>query len=133
MDAAPTGTFGASGAGRLHGLDTDNPLRQVIINTHSPLVVACVRDDALLVAHAGRGSASAASRLSMRHLPGTWRQAEKSDEPAVTRGDLMAYLNPLRALGDDEASGVGTKRVIHREDMQQPGLPPAPSDIGSAR
>ena len=114
-------------------VDADNPLRQVIINTHSPAVVACVRDDALLVAHAGRGSESVASRLSIRHLPGTWRQTANSDEPAVTRGDLMAYLNPLRVLGGDETPGVGAKRVIHREDMQQPELPLAPSRIGPAR
>ena len=114
-------------------VDADNPLRQVIINTHSPSVVACVRDNALLVAHAGRGSESAASRLSIRHLPGTWRQTANSDEPAVTRGDLMAYLNPLRALGGDETPGVGAKRVIHREDMQQPELPLAPSRSGPAR
>ena len=103
-------------------VDADNPLRQVIVNTHSPSVVACVHDDALLVAHAGRGSEPAASRLSIRHLPDTWRDAG-SDEPAVSRGDLMAYLNPLRAVSGDAAPGVGATRVIHRKDMRQPDRP----------
>lgn len=80
-----------------------NPLRQVIVNTHSPSVVACVDDDALLVAHARRGGDSAASRLSIRHLPDTWRDKEGADEPAVTRGDLLAYLNPLLATDDGDA------------------------------
>ena len=103
-------------------VDADNPLRQVIVNTHSPSVVACVHDDALLVAHAGRGSEPAASRFSIRHLPGTWRDAG-SDEPAVSRGDLMAYLNPLRAVSADAAPGVGATRVIHRK--QRPDARPA--------
>lgn len=110
-------------------VDADNPLRQVIINTHSPSVVACVHDDALLVAHVGRGSKPVLSRLSIRHLPDTWRQEEGSDEPTVTRGDLLAYLNPLLAIDDsDEAPGVRARRVMHREDMQQPGLPLSPSE-----
>ena len=112
-------------------VDADNPLRQVIVNTHSPSVVACVDDDALLVAHAGRGSDSAASRLSIRHLPGTWRDKESSGEPAVTRGDLLAYLNPLLAIDDGDAPRVGARRVMHRTDMQL-GLPLAPSETEPA-
>ena len=113
-------------------VDADNPLRQVIINTHSPSVVACVHDDALLVAHAERGSEPAASRLSIRHLPGTWREAGDSDEPAATRGDLMAYLNPLQAVSGDGAPGVGATSVIHRKDMRQPGLPLARLGVAAA-
>ena len=113
-------------------VDADNPLRQVIVNTHSPSVVACVHDDALLVAHAGGGSEPAASRLSIRHLPDTWRDAG-SDEPAVTRGDLMAYLNPLQVVGDDETPRAGATRVIHREDMRQTDLPPDFSEAGIAK
>lgn len=115
-------------------VDADNPLRQVIINTHSPSVVGCVRDDALLVAHAGRGSESAASRLSIRHLPHTWRDQENADEPTVTRGDLLAYLNPLHTIDDGgDAPRAGVRRVMHRADLRQYGLPLAPSDTGPAR
>ena len=121
-------------------VEADNPLRQVIINTHSPSVVACVHDDALLLAHVGRGSESELSRLSIRHLPDTWREKQGSDEPAVTRGDLMAYLNPLQAMGDNDdvslsrskASGARARRVMHREDMQHPRLPLAPFESRSA-
>lgn len=99
-------------------VDADNPLRQVIINTHSPSVVACVHDDALLVAHAGRGRESEASRLSIRHLPHTWRDQEDSDEPTATRGDLLAYLNPLQAINhNDDGPRVGATRVMHRTDL----------------
>jgi len=110
-------------------VDADNPLRQVIINTHSPSVVACVHDDALLVAHAGRGSEYEASRLSIRHLPRTWRDGQDSDEPTATRGDLLAYLNPLQAINNnDDAPRVGATRVMHRTDLQQRELPLAPTE-----
>ena len=114
-------------------VDADNPLRQVIVNTHSPSAVACVDDGALLVAHAGRGNASAASRLSIRHLPDTWRDKENSGEPAVTRGDLLAYLNPLLAIDDGDARRVKARRVMHRTDMRQSSLPLAPAEIEPAR
>ena len=121
-------------------VDADNPLRQVIINTHSPSVVACVHDDALLVAHVGRGSETERSRLSIRHLPDTWREKEGSDEPTVTRGDLLAYLSPLQAIGDNDdvprirskAAGARARRVMHREDMQHPRLPLTPVETRSA-
>ena len=115
-------------------VETDNPLRQVIVNTHSPSVVACVHDDALLVAHAGRGSASEASRLSIRHLPGTWRDSEDSDEPTVARGDLLAYLDPLEAIADNDGTPhVGATKVMHRTDLRQHSLPLVPSETEPAR
>ena len=83
-------------------VDADNPLRQVIINTHSPSVVACVPDDALLMAHIARGGEAEASRLTIRHLPDTWRVHDGSDESTVTRGDLLAYLNPLEVLDEED-------------------------------
>ena len=115
-------------------VDADNPLRQVIINTHSPSVVACVADDALLLAHAGRDSESAASRLSIRHLSGTWRDGGKaSEEPPVSRGDLLAYLNPLQAIDDgSDAPRVGAFKTrcelptARKEDGRRVSNPDAP-------
>lgn len=113
-------------------VDADNPLRQVIINTHSPSVVACVDDDELLVAHSGRGSASQVAQLSIRHLPDTWRDEEGSETPTVTRGDLLAYLHPLETIGlDHDKPPVGKTRVMHREDMQQPELPLLPAGLST--
>ena len=105
-------------------VDADNPLRQVIINTHSPSVVAYVPDDALLVAHAGRGSASRTAQLSIRYLPDTWRDTDDGGVLTVTRGDLLAYLNPLETIGHDhDGPHTGKTRVMHRKDMWQPELP----------
>ena len=115
-------------------VDADNPLRQVIINTHSPSVVACVHDNALLVAHAGRGSESEASRLSIRHLRSTWRHCQDSDEPTVTRGDLLAYLDPLQAIDDNDGTPhVGATKVMHRTDLRQHSLPLVLSETEPAR
>ena len=112
-------------------VDADNPLRQVIVNTHSPSVVACVHDDALLVARAGRGNESMVSRLAIHHLPDTWRDSRAADEPTVTRGDLLAYLNPLQSISDDrDTPRAGATRVMHRKDLQQLGLPFVPTRTG---
>ncbi len=101
-------------------VDADNPLRQVIVNTHSPSVVGCVHDDALLLAQSGKTvwNGSESSRLSIRHLPGTWR--EDTPESTVSRGDLTAYLNPLEVLDSDDEEGLvgATPRVMNRKDLQ---------------
>ena len=103
-------------------VEADNPLRQVIINTHSPSVVACVHDDALLLAQSGSGvwNGTESSRLSIRHLTQTWRVEVEPKEPSVTRGDLLAYLNPLYAIANDEQGGQAGEapRVMNREDLQ---------------
>ncbi len=74
---------------------SDNPLRQVIVNTHSPGVVQLVSPDDLLVA-TERSTDVAGYRvkaLRLRGLKGSWRASP--GELAVTRADLLAYLvNP---------------------------------------
>ena len=112
----------------------DNPLRQVIVNTHSPAVVAQVRDDSLLIAELKetvRGP-QRFKRLSFSCLAETWR-AGKTAEDVVSRGKLLSYLNPIR-LGDSreppaEPKGLGRRRVqepgtnrtrvVDRLDLQQ--------------
>lgn len=101
---------------------SDNPLRQVIFNTHSPVVVTVVPDDSLLMAveeytvedHRRQ------TRLGLRHLAGTWR-ARAGNANEVARGDLLAYLN---ALGPPmEATPRQTEsiraRVVDRPDVRQ--------------
>ncbi|MFW6163871.1 MAG: AAA family ATPase [Planctomycetota bacterium] len=103
---------------------SDNPLRQVIVNTHSPAVVGEVPDDCLLVADLidkVRGDERfKAARFSA--LPGTWR--DEAGAPKVPRGRLLAYLNPHLSPGGDEApSREGRRRrrtrVVDRPDLQQ--------------
>ena len=95
----------------------DNPLRQVIINTHSPAVVAQVPDDSLLLA-VPRESIRDGKRikqLAFRPLPDTWRsQGEKNN--AISRGQLLAYLSPLGPSQDVEIPK--RQRVMDRPDLQ---------------
>ncbi|MSP58845.1 MAG: ATP-binding protein [Myxococcales bacterium] len=110
-------------------VDHDNPLRQVIINTHSPSVVACVHDGALLVAYPIHAIVAGVeeAQLSVRHLTRTWRHTATPQVLTVTRGDLLAYLNPFAVIEKTSTGGprVGvTTRVMDRKDMQMflPGL-----------
>ena len=52
-----------------------NPLRQVIVNTHSPSVVTCVPEDTLILAEATEQIREGKRErpLLLRGVPGTWR------------------------------------------------------------
>jgi hypothetical protein len=81
-------------------------MRQVIVNTHSPLVVAAVPDDSLLVAEAAVqwSAAQRTTRLRFSPLPDTWRSRLDSALEPVARGKLQDYLNPLGRDADAETS-----------------------------
>jgi predicted ATPase len=102
-------------------VDGENPLRQVIINTHSPAVVQQVPDASLLgvqlTEHIQDGQRFKAARFS--GLPETWRAALPNAIP-LAKGDLLAYLNPAGARMSNGSAGV--RRVVDRPDLQ-PYLP----------
>ena len=104
----------------------DNPLNQVIINTHSPAVVGQIPDQSLLVAEL-REAVRDNQRFKHLHLAcldKTWRTRSPEDVSVVSKGRLLAYLNPI--LPDNGMEGAGKpgrpddrgKRVVDREDMQ---------------
>lgn len=99
----------------------DNPLRQVIINTHSPLVVGECPDDSLILARTvevARGR-QVYDRVSFQGLSKTWR--EKLHEPTISRGQLISYISPgCLQPGLRSATGFsGPRRVRDREDLLQ--------------
>ena len=124
----------------------DNPLRQVIINTHSPAVVMQVPDDSLLVAELKETvrDRSRFKRVCFSCLPDTWRQL-KAPEPekvnVVSKGELLAYLNPV-PIEESEPDGNGQgvsdqpskriqpkkRRVVDRVDLQ-PLIPGFPTEL----
>jgi len=77
-------------------VDDENPLRQVMINTHSPVVVAQVSDESLLMAEAREmvRDGERFNRVVFGGLPDTWRQAS-GEKYTISRGKLIAYLNPI--------------------------------------
>lgn len=68
-------------------------LRQVIVNTHSPLVVAEILDDELLMAETLRLKGS--SFVNFKSLRGTWRtNANAGDvQVSISRGEVDPYLS----------------------------------------
>ena len=99
---------------------TDNPLRQVIINTHSPAVFQEVPDASVVFTKA-RETAEDHRHLfkaaHFYHLSNTWRSKGKENSDQIAPGDLLAYLNPV--LPKDSARPANEKRVVDREDMRQ--------------
>lgn len=107
-------------------IGADNPLRQVIINTHSPGVVGQVADDELLMAVpqiGGRGT-ERYTAVKFSWLSATWRAETFPDVRTLSRGQLLAYLNPHRLPEwEDEFAERFYHRVIDREDLAQLMLP----------
>lgn len=110
-------------------VDVTNPPRQVIINTHSPVVVRCIPEESLVLAKSTQyldENGQIRLRLQFKQLPGTWRTTGlQSPENLVTKGELISYLGggvPQEA-GYPLQTGRSIRRprlVAEREDMQLP-------------
>ena len=99
----------------------DNPLCQVIVNTHSPAVVQQVPSETLLVAELKEivqdGQRFNGVRFSW--LSDTWRADTLPDVYSVPKGQLLAYLKPT--IPRDPLSKSKPKKnelVIERTDLQ---------------
>ncbi|WP_295587642.1 hypothetical protein [uncultured Lamprocystis sp.] len=97
----------------------DNPLRQVIINTHSPVVVGQVPEDTVVFAVPEQRvvGGSSIKGVSFRSFSGTWRAAD-AGLPVIAKGKALAFLNPITERGDSTRK-AGERRVIDREDLIQ--------------
>ncbi|MDR3792762.1 MAG: AAA family ATPase [Terracidiphilus sp.] len=104
----------------------ENPLRQVIINTHSPAVVADAPDESVLMAEPISLVDSQGIRftsIGLRPLANTWRANEPGYRP-IALGNVLAYLDPLvrntlPQFPYDVTSGKMVHRVIDRPDVQE--------------
>jgi predicted ATPase len=108
----------------------DNPLRQVIINTHSPAVIQQVPEDSLIVAELKDAVREGKhfKRVSFGYLPGTWRDKTLTDSPdenVVSLGKLLSYLNPVLMTDETQKTESRQRRVIDRKDVKNltPMLP----------
>lgn len=116
-------------------IGVDNPLRQVIVNTHSPAVVLQVPDDSVLVAELRETvrNGDRFKRAFFSCLPGTWRAKLNGSVPnVVSIGKLLAYLNPaIRDRGESDSYGPGAdretatrrRRVMDNPEIQHLLLP----------
>lgn len=104
-------------------VDEANPLRQVLVSTHSPAVVQQVPEDTLLLACATEHVHDGARLrgVTFRHLQNTWRDRTDMQQSVATLGDLLTYLSP--SLTTDEYAQLLTasrsKRVVDRNDVQE--------------
>ena len=103
-----------------YAVDADNPLRQVIVNTHSPSVFRQVPEDSVVFVKLSQlkdahGQICRGSRFHC--LSGTWR-AEKADVPALPLGDILAYfiVAPSAGAGGEKPA---RRRVVDRDDIQR--------------
>ena len=98
-----------------------NPLRQVIVNTHSPSVVSEMDEQDVLIAGIRETSpgCSSSKGLSFGCLPGTWRDT-KAKVPTVPPGTFLPYLKPIVfGRSPESTSNKGrTLRVADRADLQ---------------
>lgn len=103
-------------------VDESNPLRQVIVNTHSPTVVGCVHDAALVIAREVRSGDE--TFVSFHALPNTWRvESALTPAPPIAKGEMVRYLNPLRSelnLAEPRPHVGAPRRVADRSDLQLP-------------
>ena len=95
----------------------DNPLRQVIVNTHSPVVFQQVPDESVVFVKTREAMDEAGLRFKKADflcLSDTWRAKVSEYAP---RGDLLAYLNPV--LPREHGEPTRKKRVVDRKDVKQ--------------
>jgi predicted ATPase len=101
-------------------VDDSNPLRQVILNTHSPEVAALVPEDSLLFAAPDALDVRGHRGLSLLPLAGTWRDREGLR--VVPSGTVLEMLNATH-VALQEARAKNTKAVAMRKDLAQLVLP----------
>jgi predicted ATPase len=108
-------------------VDIDNPLRQVIINTHSPAVVLQVSEDSLVIAELKEivNNHKRYKGIRFSCLNDTWRNKDEAVN-IVAKGRLLGYLNPVASNEEIDIYGNGNSqskskkksRVVDRPDIQ---------------
>ena len=112
-----------------HSLDSDNPLRQVIVNTHSPLVVGECPDDSLVLAKSVEDKIDGRvfGKVVFRGVAGTWRTKGAGVGDRLAKGDLVAYLSPASLRQSAEVlhpiEKEPRRRIRERTDLHTGWLP----------
>lgn len=95
----------------------DNPLRQVIVSTHSPIVVGhTALDDLLFADHRDipKAEVQRHTALVLRPCAGTWRSKNKDKAPdPIPKGKIVEFLAAM-APDDDEHDRAADNRTAVR-------------------
>ncbi|HZL77644.1 MAG TPA: AAA family ATPase [Candidatus Limnocylindrales bacterium] len=99
--------------------DESNPLRQVIVNTHSPSVVMAVPDDAVLLAQPCKEMQNERefTKVQFACLPDSWRTRSESAAAIVTKGEMLSYLNPAAVIQHNMPAKRRIRRVIDHPEL----------------
>ena len=98
----------------------ENPLRQVIVNTHSPAVFQEVPDDSIIFVKTQEAVDKHDHLYRKAHfhcLSDTWRARDSGRLDVAARGDLLAYLNPVARIRPRGKTSKD-RRVVDRDDLQ---------------
>lgn len=92
-----------------YAVDDDNPLRQVIINTHSPVVMSNVdREDVVYIDEMNASVGGTMGRVALpRVVAGTWRPRLQKDVLPLSLSDVRPYLMDSRGQILMDFLGVG--------------------------
>lgn len=99
--------------------DESNPLRQVIVNTHSPSVVMAVPDDAILLAKPAKDlrEGNEFTRVEFACLADNWRAKAETKPAVMSKGEMLAYLNPAAVIRLENPSRKHSRRVIEHPEL----------------
>ena len=94
--------------------DETNPLRQVIINTHSPSVVMAVPEDSVLLAKpvSDLRNDEPFTKVIFACLPNNWRKRADPQYPEMSKGEMLSYLNPAAVIRREQASPARRHRRV---------------------
>ncbi len=106
--------------------DETNPLRQVIVNTHSPSVVMAVPEESVLLARAVNALKENRrfSRVDFACLPGDWRNKGEVRCQEIAKGEMLSYLNPAaiivreRVIVKEKSLARCSRRVIDHPELK---------------
>jgi predicted ATPase len=100
--------------------DETNPLRQVIINTHSPSVVAAVPEDSLLLAKLEKDEQNGQqfTKAVFACLPGNWRLGGNPACPEAGKGEILGYLDPLRTVQHARVYSGRPRQLIDQDQSE---------------
>ena len=95
-------------------VDDENPLRQVIINTHSPEVAALVPEDSLLVTQSRTIDQGG---LKLLPLSGTWRDVDGGETvaPGIILEMLHATQSAIKTAREELREVVGTRPGFYEQ------------------
>jgi hypothetical protein len=98
-----------------------NPLRQVIVNTHSPSVVMAAPEDSVLLAKLEKDiqDGETFNKVVFACLPGNWRLKGEPKCPELGKGEMLGYLNPAAVVQRTPPYPRRPRRVIDHPEFAE--------------